>query len=391
MIRVLMVTNIITPYRQPLFNAWAESGKQAGIELRTAFMARSEPNRRWPADRYPLNHPHTFHGGLDIPIPGRSIRLHANPGIWSDILCHHWDFVIVGGYDHITSAVAGLLPKGRGGRLLWCESNIFGRRPRGGASDRLKRLLLSRYDGYVVPGERAREYVCTLRPAARRQPFLVLPSAVDETKFKTARSWSADRKAEARRRWGIPTNARVLLSVCRLDTNKGVHRALAAIVGRIDRPLTVVIAGEGPFQNEIRSYVRPAGKVQVRLVGYQEQDAVCELQGLSDGFVLASLWDAGPMALVEAATAGLPLLCSDRAGHCPDLVIEGSNGWTFDTTNPDSILAAVTAFAEAGEDQLAAMGARSAKLTDEKFATRRVVEAINDELIRLHQKRKTTR
>jgi len=346
---------------------------------------------RWESSCYPLNHPHTFHSGIHVPRPGRPFRVHANPGIWSDILCHHWDFVIVGGYDHFSSAVAGLLPKRDEWRLFWCESNIIGRRPRGRVSNQLKRLLLSRYDGYLVPGGRAREYVCTLRPAAKHQPFLLLPNVVDEARFKTARSWPADRKAEARRRWGIPPHTRVLLFVGRLDARKGVHRVLAAIAGRIERPLTVVIAGEGPLQDEVAAYTRSAGNVQAKLVGYQEQHAICELLALSDGFVLASLWDASPLALVEAATAGLPLLCSDRVGNCPDVVTEGSNGWTFDTTNPESILAAVMAFAEAGDDQLVAMGERSARLTDEKFATRRVLETVNDDLIRLYQKRKTIR
>ncbi len=32
----------------------------------------------------------------------------------------------------------------------------------------------------------------------------------------------------------------------------------------------------------------------------------------------------------EAATAGLPLLVSERCGSAPELVIEGRNGFTFD-------------------------------------------------------------
>lgn len=378
--RVLLITNIITPYRQVLYNACAAVGRRKGIEWHTSFMARGEATRKWRAEDYPLNHEHVFHWGLHLPLPGRPIATHLNPGAWWTQLRGRWDAVIVGGYDHLTSAVAGLLPA-RGRKLLWCESSVIGSHPRRKWDNAVKAALWSGYQGFVVPGQRAREHLCTIRPSIVDRPFLLLPNVVNEEQFRGIRAWPVQAKAEARRRWGIDPDHRVLISVARLDHKKGVHRILAAISGRLDVPITLLVAGDGPMREQIASQAESAQNIHVRMVGYQNEAKVCELLALSDGFILGSLWDAGPMAMVEAAMAGLPLVCSDRAGYCPDLVVPGWNGWVFDTTDPDSIRTAVRGWANTSDAELQNMGMHSAKLADEKFSAELGIARFLDQLI----------
>jgi len=384
MMRILLVTNIIGPYRQHLYNAWAIDCREREMEFCTAFMARGQPIRRWEPEDYPLNHPHTFYRGLHIPVPRFQRPIHMNPGIWWDMMRKNWDIVIVGGYDNITSAVAPLLPERSQLRILWCESNPVSQRHSGKLSSKLKGFFMSLYDAYIVPGEWSKEYVCMHYPAAQNRPFLLLPNVINEQEFKRYRFLSSEEIAVLRKKWQVPKGHRVLLFVGRLDPKKGFDRVIAATADRIEKPATYIIAGEGTIQGNIAEQADASKKVNIKLVGYQKEEIVRELMGMSDGFILASLYDPWPLVLVEAATVGKAILCSDKVGNCRDIVRDGWNGWIFDPMNPDSIFDAVREFFNSGSESLREMGERSAQLADEKLKTSQVIKRLNEGLLELY-------
>lgn len=389
MIRILLITNIISPYRQILYNAWAQDCRRRGMDLHTAFMARGEPGRRWDPEDYPLNHPHTYYPGLHPSIPklfSESTPIHVNPGIWWDMMCYRWDIVVIGGYDYVTSAVAGLLPKKSIVRLLWTESNPMSARRRGSISRRIKEFLIGRYDGFVVPGKWAREQILNILPAAVKRPFLMLPNVVDEAQFAKQRALPSEEIATRRRKWGIPEGDRVLLFVGRLDSNKGMDRVIAATADKAVKGLTYLLVGDGFLQDKIQAQGDVAKSCNVKILGHQEAEVVREVMGMSDGLILASFRDCWPLVLVEAAAAGLPLLCSDRVGNCRDIVVAGRNGWVFDVTDPASILSAVNEFASCDEDTLAEMGRESGRIVDEQFRTSLVIRNFNEGLLDLYHR-----
>lgn len=93
----------------------------------------------------------------------------------------------------------------------------------------------------------------------------------------------------------------------------------------------------------------------------------------SSVFVLPSLFEPWGLVVNEAMAASLPLILSDNVGCLPDLLRDGSNGWSFKATDPEALTAIFNKVAETGDDQLSAMGKQSPTLvngyTVDLFAT----------------------
>ena len=87
-------------------------------------------------------------------------------------------------------------------------------------------------------------------------------------------------------------------------------------------PLRLVAVGQGPLAAEMHALHEQLGLGdEVRLLGYRS-DAV-EVLAAADVFVLASRWEGLPVALMEAAALGLPMVLSD-VGGMPDAM--GADG-----------------------------------------------------------------
>ena len=388
---MLVVTNIIGPYRQHLFNAWAQECARQNVELHTAFMARGEPRRPWKPEDYPLNHPHVFHRGIHIPWRKHERYVSCNPGIWAKISLKRWDIVVIGGYDNITSGLAPAFMHRDQLRVFWGETNTFREGHKSDLARLVKRWLLKAYDAFLVPGRWAEDYVRTVAPEAAQKAFVFLPNLVNDNVFRACRNVGADQRLGARTRWNLSPDARVLLYVGRFSEEKGIHLFASAVRDRIPGALTILLAGDGPLRQRIQSLAEGSAHPVIRNVGWQDENGVRELLGISDGFVLPSVADCWPLALLEACMAGLPLLVSDRVGNHIDCVVPGKNGWVFDITDADSVVGAVRQFAAAGTGDLSQMAAFSARLADEKFATDRVLASVTERLVRLRESKKERR
>ena len=198
----------------------------------------------------------------------------------------------------------------------------------------LRRWMARRASAFVVNGKLSRRYVESLG---------VSPTAVVEGGLCAA-PVPAEHAVQTPRRLvqGEPIR---FLFVGRLIEGKGIDCLLrAAAVLRNCQPGTsafeVVIVGDGPdrvrFEHtahdlHLRDLVRFVGSV-----GYRD---VWSWYANSHVFVLPTLQDNWPLVVPEAMAMGMPILLSNRAGSVPDLLREGSNGWSFDPDRPEQLAA----------------------------------------------------
>ncbi|MEO8695792.1 MAG: glycosyltransferase [Acidimicrobiales bacterium] len=113
--------------------------------------------------------------------------------------------------------------------------------------------------------------------------------------------------AAARARYGIPTDATVLLNVGNLSEQKNQHILIKAMADIPDAML--VIAGDGPLADDLQQAARVVGE-RVRLLGRVPIDEIADIYAMADVFVFPSRYEGRPLALLEAATAGLPILAT---------------------------------------------------------------------------------
>jgi glycosyltransferase involved in cell wall biosynthesis len=125
-----------------------------------------------------------------------------------------------------------------------------------------------------------------------------------------------------------PEGAVRFLFLGRIGERKGTFRLLAAMArlqaiapGRAH----LTIAGDGDVA-AARAYCERAGLAEcVEIRGWAEEDETCGLLARSNVFVLPSLAEGLPMALVEAMAYELAVITCP-VGGIPDLVTDGENG-----------------------------------------------------------------
>jgi glycosyltransferase involved in cell wall biosynthesis len=113
--------------------------------------------------------------------------------------------------------------------------------------------------------------------------------------------------------------------------------ALASTSVRTDD--AVLVVGEGPERDRLEDIARRRGLRCVRFLGARPD--IPQLLAASDLFVLPSLWEGLPMALLEGMAAGLPVIATDVAGS-RQVVVNGESGLLVPPGDPTALASAMT-------------------------------------------------
>lgn len=201
----------------------------------------------------------------------------------------------------------------------------------------------------------------------------VVPNAVDLTRCDTL--GSTVEVARLRQRAAIPESARILLSVGRLEENKGFHVLIDALE-RLDRsgPWVSVIVGAGPWGDELARRITVAGlSSKVMLVGRVGDDELHAWYRAAEVFVHPTLYEGSSLVTLEAMAHGLPVVAS-AAGGLPDKVFPGRNGWLVTPGDAHGLAQALLDALQS--PTLRAFGERSRRLVEDEFAWPSVAERL---------------
>jgi len=171
------------------------------------------------------------------------------------------------------------------------------------------RATFSRADRLVAVSEEVADAV-QLYTGIARERITTIPNGIDPDQFRFR-----ENQYELRQKLSLPTNRPLVVSVGRLTQQKGYPHLLAALtlIPLEERPLTLIV-GDGPDRNDLESKVI-ALKLDrdVRFLGNRPD--VPALLAAADLFVLSSLWEGLPLALLEAMAARLPVVVTAVGGN----------------------------------------------------------------------------
>ncbi|MFZ3091287.1 MAG: glycosyltransferase family 4 protein [Nitrospirota bacterium] len=122
----------------------------------------------------------------------------------------------------------------------------------------------------------------------------------------------------------------------RLSVEKGIKYLLEAIsMLNSDIPVKVLIIGDGPQKRELEDLVKERGcEGRVIFTGFQKDTE--NWMPVLDVFVLPSLTEGTPMALLEAMACEIPVIAS-AVGGVPKLIESGKNGILIQPAKPQEI------------------------------------------------------
>lgn len=385
--RFIALINIPSPYRVHFFHTLDQQLRKWGWEFEVYFMAESEKGRYWRLDRSRWGFAHRFGRGIHPRMSGST--LHFTP----DLLSNLWRFpperlLLCGGWFIPDIWLATLLvkrnPQSR--VFFWAESNLRSIQVNHAAVNFARRRVLRWFDGFVIPGERALEYLKFFYPNVSEKEIILLPNVVDESFYVDEVRRLRQQKAILRDRFGVPQDEGVLVlfTAARLAPVKGIMELLNALLN-LDDPernrLMLLIAGEGDQRPEIEHFISENQLQNVRLLGHMELPDLGAAFAVADGFILPSIRDPSPLAVVEAAFSGLPLLLSLNVGNHPELLEDSVNGWLFDPMDVSDVSQKIRLFLGADRDKLMQMGAISTQIAREKFHTPRVVRDFVEQIV----------
>ena len=116
----------------------------------------------------------------------------------------------------------------------------------------------------------------------------------------------------ARRELDLPGGAPVVLCLARLSPPKRQDLLIRAWAD-VPEPAVLLIAGEGPLRKSLERQVR-ASPVRDRVRFLGDRRDVGRLLSASDALVLPTDREGLPMTVLEAMTAGVPVIASDVGG-----------------------------------------------------------------------------
>jgi glycosyltransferase involved in cell wall biosynthesis len=354
--RLALITEIISPYRIPLFNVLA---KQEGVDLHVIFLAETDPElRKWKVRKDEISFSYQVLPSWRKRV-GRYTWL-LNRGVGSALSAFAPDVVLCGGYNYVASWQALLWSRrSQIPFLLWSESNVQDIRRAHAIVELLKSEFLSRCSGFVVPGRSAGEYLRSHK--IREGLIFVAPNAVDNELF--ANSALEARQHTEKRRAELALPERYFLFVGRLVREKGVFELLAAYA-KLDKTIReqvgLVLAGDGAERVQLEAFASTIWPGRVCFPGFAQRELLTTYYALADVLILPTYTDPWGLVVNEAMACGLPVIVSHVAGCAADLVTENWNGLLTMPRDEASLTAAMVKIA--GEPELRnVMGANSSQ------------------------------
>lgn len=204
-----------------------------------------------------------------------------------------------------------------------------------------QRLLATAVDRYIAV---SRDVAARLRRSFRipLAKIRVVHNGIDPARFRQAPVLALEGGS------GAPTPALeggsggatarpVVLTAARLISQKG-HIHLLEAAARIPEAL-FQLAGDGPERASLEAKARELGvNDRVRFLGYRED--VPALLASCDLFVLPSLYEGLPLAMLEAMAAGKPVIAS-AIGGIDEAVVHDETGILVPPADPAALAGAI--------------------------------------------------
>lgn len=128
-----------------------------------------------------------------------------------------------------------------------------------------------------------------------------------------------------RKELGISDEAVVVLNVGEFIERKNQKKAIEAISICKNKSIMLLLCGRGELEEELKTTVK-AYNLEGRVIFAGFRKDIYKILKISDIFLFTSFQEGLPVAVMEAMTAGLPVVCSNVRGN-KDLIEQNKGGF----------------------------------------------------------------
>lgn len=375
--KVLLLSNVPSPYLTPLFNKLA---RETGWELLVCYVSRWNQNVGWS-----LAQVQNYLANGETVLDEHARWLSKLSSQWAAALCllaklrkQQPDYLVIYGYTRAPQLTA----------LLWCSLT---RRPFAIAGDATYyadsatgirklvktywlRLIIRWAAAILVVGKASRMFWEAY--GARPEQIYEAPFAVDNDWF-AAESQRQRPAAEVFRRGHGWEGKTIFLYVGRLIKRKNVDLLVTALQQMPQEQAVLLVTGNGEEHEALVALA--AGHPRIRFVGNASQQELAFYYALADVLVLPARSEPWGLVINEAMACGLAVIAHWQCGAAVDLVA-ADNGIVLHSFAVDELAVAINTLAVEREKLTLLQQQSSLKIARWSFehaaaAIRRAVES----------------
>jgi len=346
--KLAIVTNILTPYRIPLFAAMAEQVDSLTVLL----MAEREENRQWAFGELPFQT--EVLRGWHVRPKGAEVSLHLNYGVMRRLRQLNPDIVLSGGFAPAHLAAFAFCKLFGKRYVQWGEFTL-----RDGAQSSfirryLRRLTVGGAAACIASSNEARDAFVHYGASPCRVLRAIMPLDVSRIHERT----NVVRQSPGHQTFRSRYPGVVLLSIGQLISRKGYREMIEIYrrVAQVHPDICLVILGDGPERASLEQMVSEQRIPHVFFEGYVQAEELPQYLACADLFVFHTLYDAFGLVLSEAMAAELPVVSSIHAAATRDLVREGVTGFSIDPHDTGASSATILKLLRLSQEDRHSMG-----------------------------------
>jgi glycosyltransferase involved in cell wall biosynthesis len=267
------------------------------------------------------------------------------PQVWSEVRSGRYDVVWLHGHNYAANLIALIAAKTTGLPIMMRGDTHLGL-ARHGIKSVLRRPLMGMLyracDRLLAVGSANAAFYRAMGVSDKK--IFLVPYSVDNTRFVQSVNLTNDQRAEVRKRYSVPADRPSVLFAAKFTRQKRAGDLLEAarrLNLETDRPFTVVMAGSGELEEELRTFCTAHALDNVVFTGFVNQSELPALYAASDVFVLPSKDESWGLAVNEAMCASLPVVVCREVGCVADLVRDGINGYTPEAGDIEGLVRAL--------------------------------------------------
>lgn len=322
-LRISLLTNMLTPYRVPLFKALMADERVEWLRVLTCV--GREVDRQWQVDAHTANYTVKCLSGITLNLKrgADALRiLHLRFGIIWELIHYRPDRLIIGdaSWTSYLAMFACLLLQVP--YVVWNEITTSSK-VSGGLMPHLRRFMFKNARTCIASGRMARDFL--LQHGCEMSKIVIARNAVDNDFFLEQRRRWEPHRYEIRCELSIAPDSFALLYVGQLISRKRVMETLkAAAQAAREIELHLIIAGTGPLEEPLRQLAIELGFFNITFCGYVEPLSLSRIYVASDGLVLLSDDEPWGMVINEALLFGKPYFATVDVAAAVEL-----NQWRY--------------------------------------------------------------
>lgn len=268
------------------------------------------------------------------------------------------DIAVIHSHGYKSNIYAFLASRGLSRRLVATCHNWLGSDRKMRLYAAMDRFLLRSFDAIVAVSEQVKSKIVNSGVPPHRVRMISNGISVDAV-------LAVGPVGRIRSALAIPDDAKVIGTVGRISEEKGHEYLLRAAEGIVKKyPATVfLIIGDGPLRDDLQ---RRFGSPSIIFTGMRRD--IPDLLSIMDLFVLPSLTEGLPMALLEAMAASVPVVATS-VGEVPTVIDTGKSGIVVDPGNSEALRLSLE-YLLTYEERARQMGKEGKKILNDRFSSK---------------------